>query len=247
MSRKKLTLLKPLAAAVLSLSLLGSSFTPFARDPIQEKNHAEAAVPQTAITSKVNEVVDGDTIKITYKGRKETVRLILVDTPETKDPNRCVQLYGPEASDFTKKSLLGKDVKVEIGIQSRDKYGRILAYIYLGDKMFNKTLLEKGLARIAIYPPNTQYLEELQAAEATAKQKKLGIWSNANAINGGCAPKTTAPVKPKPAPTPKPAPKKESFKNCTELRKKYPKGVAKGHPAYDSKHDRDKDGWACER
>lgn len=50
--------------------------------------------------------------------------------------------------------------------------------------MFNKTLLEKGLARVAIYPPNTQYLEELQAAEATAKQKKLGSWSSTNATNG---------------------------------------------------------------
>ncbi|WP_046180348.1 thermonuclease family protein [Domibacillus tundrae] len=254
MLKKKL--FKPFAASLLSFSLLAGSFAPIAAD--QSLQTVEAAAPKTATKVTVNEVVDGDTIKVTYKGKKETVRLILIDTPETKDPKKCVQLFGPEASDFTKKSLLNKEVKLELGIQTRDKYGRILAYIYLNDVMFNKTLLEKGLARVAIFPPNTQYLEELQAAEAKAKKAKLGIWSSTNAINGGCAPKPApAPVKPapkpKPAPAPKPAPKpttppkKESFKNCTELRKKYPDGVKKGHPAYDSKHDRDKDGWACER
>ncbi|OMP66162.1 thermonuclease family protein [Domibacillus epiphyticus] len=62
-----------------------------------------------------------------------------------------------------------------------DQYGRILAYLYINDGMFNKKLLDNGLARIAIYPPNTQYLEELQAAEAAANKKKAGIWSNPNA------------------------------------------------------------------
>lgn len=166
MLNKKSKLLKSIAVAALSLSLLGSSFTPFAT---QESNQVQAAAPKTTVTSKVTEVVDGDTIKVTYKGKKETIRMILVDTPETKDPKQCVQLFGKEASDFTKKSLQGKNVKVELGVQTRDQYGRILAYIYLNDTMFNKTLLEKGLARVAIYPPNTQYLEELQAAEATAK------------------------------------------------------------------------------
>ncbi|WP_338749124.1 thermonuclease family protein [Bacillus sp. FJAT-52991] len=249
MFNKKSKFFKPLAATILSVSLIGSSFTPFS-SITNENTIAEAAAPKNAVTSKVTEVIDGDTIKVNFKGRKETVQMILIDTPETKDPKKCVQLYGPEASKFTKDSLLNKNVKLELGVQTRNKNGDILAYVYLNDKMFNKTLLEKGLARIAVYPPNTQYLKELQAAEATAKKKKLGIWSNKNAINGGCAPKP-AP-KPKPVPKPKPTPPKpqptpKKFKNCTELRKVYPDGVKKGHPAYDSKMDRDKDGWACER
>lgn len=256
MLKKKL--FKPFAASLLSFSLLAGSFTPALNTAPSQV--AEAALPKTATKVTVNDVVDGDTIKVTYKGKAETVRMILIDTPETKDPNKCVQLYGPEATAYTKKYLLDKKktVSIELGVQTRDKYGRILAYVYVNETMFNKLLLQNGYARIAIFPPNTQYLEELQAEENKAKKAKLGIWSSTNAINGGCAPKPApAPVKPapkpkpapapKPAPKPAPAPKKESFKNCTELRKKYPNGVKKGHPAYDEKHDRDKDGWACER
>jgi micrococcal nuclease len=262
MFKAKSKLFKPVIASLLSLSLLGGSFSPFATQS-SDLSTVEAAAPKTATTVKVNEVVDGDTIKVTYKGKAETVRMILIDTPETKHPNKCVQLYGPEATAYTKKYLLDKSktVRVELGVQTRDQYGRILAYVYVNDTMFNELLLQNGLARIAIYPPNTQYLEKLQAVEAKAKKNKVGIWSNTNAINGGCAPKKPAPAPakpaPKPVPAPKPAPKpvtkpapapkQETFKNCTELRKKYPNGVKKGHPAYASKHDRDKDGYACEK
>lgn len=239
----KSKLFKPVAASLLSFSLFAGFFAPaLTNESVQT---VEAKVPANATKVSVNEVVDGDTIKVTYKGRPETVRMILIDTPETKDPNKCVQLYGPEATNYTKKYLLDKSktVRVELGVQTRDQYGRLLAYVYVNDTMFEELLLQNGLARIAVYPPNTQYLEKLQKIETKAKQNKVGIWSSENAINGGCAPK-----KPEPKPAPKPTPpKKEAFKNCTELRKKYPDGVPQGHPAYDSKHDRDKDGWACER
>lgn len=248
---------KPIAASLLSVSLLAGSFSPFAQT-------AEAAIPNTAVKVTVKEVVDGDTIQVVYKGKQETVRMILIDTPETKDPKKCIQLYGPEATAYTKKYLLdtSKKVHIELDKETRDQYGRLLAYVYVNDTMFNELLLQSGLARIAVYEPNTKYLKKMQATETKAKTDKKGIWSNQNAIKGGCLPKATPPVPakskpvpanpaPKPAPVkaaPKPAaPKKESFKNCTELRKKYPNGVKKGHPAYESKHDRDKDNWACER
>jgi micrococcal nuclease len=182
--------------------------------------------------------------------------MILIDTPETKHPDKCVQLYGPEATAYTKKYLLDKKktVSIELDKDPRDQYGRLLAYVYVNETMFNELLLQNGLAKITVFEPNTKYLEKLRAVEAKAKKNKVGIWSSTNASNGGCAPvkKPTPAPKPKPAPAPKPAPKpappkKESFKNCTEMRKKYPDGVKKGHPAYDAKHDRDKDGWACER
>ncbi|MCM3790333.1 thermonuclease family protein [Domibacillus indicus] len=249
---------KPLTASLLSLSLVAGSYVPFAAD--QSIQTAEAALPKTAAKVTVKEVVDGDTVKVVYKGRTETVRMILIDTPETKDPNKCVQLYGPEAAAYTKKYLLDKTktVSIELDKDTRDQYGRLLAYVYVNETMFNELLIQNGLARIAVFEPNTKYLKKLQESETKAKSAKKGIWSNSNAIKGGCAPKPApAPVKPapkptpapapKPAPKPAPAPKKETFKNCTELRKKYPNGVKKGHPAYDAKHDRDKDGWACER
>ncbi|WP_050180486.1 thermonuclease family protein [Domibacillus robiginosus] len=250
MLKKKL--FKPVAASLLSVSLLAGSFTPVFNDLSSQT--AEAALPKAATKVTVKEVVDGDTVKVVYKGKTETVRMILIDTPETKDPKKCVQLYGPEATAYTKKYLLDKTktVSIELDKDTRDQYGRLLAYVYVNETMFNELLIQNGLARITVFEPNTKYLKKLQDSETKAKAAKKGIWSNPNAIKGGCAPKP-AP-KPKPAPAPKPAPKpapapakKEIFKNCTEMRKKYPDGVRKGHPAYDAKHDRDKDGWACER
>lgn len=81
-------------------------------------------------------------------GNEETVRLLLVDTPETVHPSKPVQPFGPEASKFTKELMpAGSEVEVETGIGERDKYGRLLAYFYVDGKMVNKLLLEKGLAR----------------------------------------------------------------------------------------------------
>ncbi|WP_052712195.1 thermonuclease family protein [Domibacillus indicus] len=204
--------LKPFAASLLFFSLLAGSFTPtFNNEPTQI---AEAALPKTATKVTVNEVVDGDTVKVTYNGKVETVCVILIDTLETKHPDKCVQLYGPEATAYTKKYLLDKSktVSIELGVQQRDKYGRLLTYVYINETMFKKLLLQNGLARIAVYPPNTQYLDELKAVEAKAKS---GIWSSKNATNGGCVPtKKPAPAPkpvPKSAPKPAPAPTKESF------------------------------------
>lgn len=135
------------------------------------------------IVATVTEVIDGDTIKINLKGKEEKVRLILVDTPETKHPNKPIQPFGKEASQFTKDQLEGKEIEIEPGVQERDKYGRLLAYVYLNSKMFNKTLIEKGLARVTIYPPNTKYLDEFKSIETEAKKKGIGIWSIENYVH----------------------------------------------------------------
>lgn len=123
-------------------------------------------------------VVDGDTMDIQFEnGKEERVRLVLVDTPETKHPTKPVQPFGPEASAFTKEMLAGKNVQVELDVQERDQYGRILAYVYIDGKMFNELLLEKGLARVAVFPPNTRYVDEFYAIQKKAQEAKLGIWS----------------------------------------------------------------------
>lgn len=126
----------------------------------------------------VTRVVDGDTIKITIGSKEETVRFLLVDTPETKHPKMGVQPFGPEASAFTKEKLEGKNIELELGINERDKYGRLLAYVYVDGERFNDALLREGLARVAyIYPPNTRYLDELEAVQQKAKEEGKGIWS----------------------------------------------------------------------
>lgn len=134
-------------------------------------------------TAKIVRVVDGDTVKIKMtNGTEETVRLLLIDTPETVHPSKPVQPFGPEASKFTKELMpAGSEVEVETGIGERDKYGRLLAYFYVDGKMVNKLLLEKGLARVAyVYAPNTKYLEELESVQKQAQKEEIGIWSIEN-------------------------------------------------------------------
>ncbi|MFI8491846.1 thermonuclease family protein [Peribacillus butanolivorans] len=134
-------------------------------------------------TAKIVKVIDGDTVKIKLpSGNEETVRLLLIDTPETVHPSKPVQPFGPEASKFTKELMpAGSEVEVETGISERDKYGRLLAYFYVDGKMVNKLLLEKGLARVAyVYAPNTKYIDELEGIQKQAQKEEIGIWSIEN-------------------------------------------------------------------
>lgn len=135
------------------------------------------------IPAQIVQNVDGDTVVIRLGGREEKVRMLCVDTPETHHPRLGVQPFGPEAADFTKKILyVGRNVQIEEGIGGgRDKYGRLLAYIYVDGKMFNEMLLEKGLARVAyIYAPNTKYVDEFYAIQKKAQKEGIGIWSIEN-------------------------------------------------------------------
>lgn len=135
------------------------------------------------IRAVVVRVVDGDTfVARMANGKEERVRMILVDTPETKHPRLGVQPFGPEASSFTKSQLTGKTVTLEFDVQERDKYGRLLAYVWLNHQNYNKLLIEKGLARVAVFPPNTKYVDEFRAAQAVAQREKKGIWSIENYV-----------------------------------------------------------------
>ena len=147
-------------------------------DTSEEDNNDN--VPDNTIPATVVRVVDGDTLKATVDGKEETVRLILVDTPETVHPSKPVQPFGPEASDFAKETLEGKEVELELDVSERDQYGRILAYVWIGDKMFNEMLLEKGLARVSVFPPDVKYVDRFREIESKARQKGIGIWSIEN-------------------------------------------------------------------
>jgi hypothetical protein len=93
------------------------------------------AQPQVA---KVTRVIDGDTLKLSTG---EEVRLIGVDTPETKHPRKPVEYFGKEASAFTKQLVEGKEVRLEFDVQRQDKYQRTLAYVYVGEMMVNAELV----------------------------------------------------------------------------------------------------------
>ena len=149
----------------------------------QTEQKTESNPAPSGNTAKVTRIVDGDTIEINYQGRTESVRLLLVDTPETKHPQLPVQPFGPEASAFAEEMLLGKTVQVEFDGPKRDKYDRMLAYLWVDGKNFNEMLLEKGLARYAyVYDPPYTHQSSMKAAEARAKEKRIGIWSIDNYV-----------------------------------------------------------------
>lgn len=132
----------------------------------------------------VTKVVDGDTIDVKMpNGTEERVRFILVDTPETKHPKIGVQPFGPEASNFTAEKISGQDVLLEFDAQERDRYGRLLAYVWLGEELVNEQLIKHGLARVAVFPPNTKYVDQFRATQEKARQAELGIWSIENYVH----------------------------------------------------------------
>nr|WP_279664292.1 thermonuclease family protein [Ectobacillus ponti] len=138
--------------------------------------------PANTLPVKVLRTVDGDTLKVSYQGKEETVRLILVDTPETVKPNTPVQPFGKEASDFTKAQLTGQTVELELDAQERDQYGRLLAYVWYKGSLYNAQLLEKGYARVAVFPPNTKYVDQFRHIQKKAQDAQLGIWSIENYV-----------------------------------------------------------------
>lgn len=148
------------------------------------QSHVNEEKESTFEKAIIVKVVDGDTIKVELNNKIETVRLLLIDTPESVKPNTPAQPFGKEASDFMKKTLI-KDTVVDIerGNPDRDKYGRLLAYVWLDGENINKKLISEGYARIAyVNPPNTKYLNEFRKEEQKARNKKLRIWSIENYV-----------------------------------------------------------------
>jgi micrococcal nuclease len=127
---------------------------------------------------KVERVVDGDTLEIQLNGKKEKVRLIGVDTPETKKPNTPVMFYGEEASNYTKKRLEKKTVELEWDVDRKDQYDRLLAYVWIEDELFNRTLVSEGYARIATFPPNVKYVDAFKKDQEEARKKQKGLWKD---------------------------------------------------------------------
>ncbi|PKR79357.1 hypothetical protein CEY16_01130 [Halalkalibacillus sediminis] len=134
--------------------------------------------PTDSVAATVTRVVDGDTIEIQINGQEEQVRLLLVDTPETKHPSLPVQPFGPEASEFAKQKLSGKDIQLEYDGPKRDKYDRLLGYIWVDGQMFNEMLLAEGLARLAyVYDPPYTHYNAYVKAQTKAMNAGKGIWS----------------------------------------------------------------------
>ncbi len=132
----------------------------------------------------VTEVVDGDTIDVEIGGRVERVRLIGIDTPETRKPDTPVECYGPEASAFTATLLpQGTAVRLERDVVGRDDYGRLLGYVHLVDAsgapttFVNLEIVERGFATPLTIEPNDTYAREFSGAATRAERSGLGLWA----------------------------------------------------------------------
>jgi endonuclease YncB( thermonuclease family) len=124
-------------------------------------------------------VLDGDTVDVNIAGNEERIRLIGIDTPEPIGGYRDAECFGIEASDYTKRMLpVGTRVRLERDIELRDKFDRLLGYIYREqDNLFvNLDLIESGYATDFAFEPNTTYAARFEDAANSAKALNLGLW-----------------------------------------------------------------------
>lgn len=124
----------------------------------------------------VVKVVDGDTIHVRLGDRVEKVRYIGVNTPEIHHPRLGEQPGGREAREVNRRLVAGRHVRLELDVQSRDRYGRLLAYVWVGETMVNAELLVRGYAQVMTVPPNVRYQGRFLTHEREARRSGRGLW-----------------------------------------------------------------------
>jgi len=123
---------------------------------------------------RVDRVVDGDTVIVDG----ERVRLIGVDTPESVKPGTPVECFAKKASAFTQRLVDGRRVRLELDVERRDRYGRLLAYVRRRDDglFVNAELVAQGYARTLTIPPNVRYADRFAALQRRAREEQRGLW-----------------------------------------------------------------------
>jgi micrococcal nuclease len=136
-----------------------------------------SAVDSLGQVVRVVKVTDGDTIHVILEGRDERVRLIGMDTPEVDWYGGVAECFGEEAGRYTQRRLADASVRLGFDVDRRDQYGRLLAYVFVGQELFNLTLVEQGYARVDRVPPNTSKADAFDRAEDRARTLGRGVWS----------------------------------------------------------------------
>lgn len=143
-----------------------------------DKNFSEikkTSEPADVSVAKVVRVIDGDTIEI--EGG-EKVRYIGIDAPETVEPGKSVQCFGREATAKNKELVEGKTVRLKKDLTDRDKYNRLLRYVFVGGNLINAELVQLGFARAWAYPPDLKYQDQINAAQQAAQKSRSGLWAS---------------------------------------------------------------------
>jgi micrococcal nuclease len=158
-----------------ALALAGGGLAVFGGDDSGRNEPLKAAA-----TGLVVRVVDGDTVKVRIGDRVRTVRYIGVDTPESVKPGTPVQCYAKPASHFNERLVEGRRVRLRYGPEHYDRYGRVLAYVYLASDrhaFVNAELVRRGYVRTLAIAPNTQFAGRFARLERRAQREGLGLWS----------------------------------------------------------------------
>ena len=156
----------------------------------EQPEHSVDIQPDSLHFVRVIRIIDGDTITVELqnKTRPERVRLIGIDAPETRHPQRGVEFFGIEASDFTTESLENRHVWLQFDVGVRDRFGRLLAYVWtekpidedneeeIRDKMFNARLLLNGYAQVMTIQPNSRYADLFAEFQREAREEGKGLW-----------------------------------------------------------------------
>lgn len=160
-----MALVRRAVPALLFLLLLGAVDATAAARPVLE--------------GLVVRIVDGDTIRVELGGRTERVRYIGVNTPEIHHPTRGEEPGGRAAAEQNRSLVAGKRVRLELDVQERDRYGRLLAYVWVGDLMINAELVRRGYAQVMTVPPNVRYQALFVKLQRDAREAGRGLWRGA--------------------------------------------------------------------
>lgn len=152
-----------LAALAVLLALLGGA-TPVGAQP---------SAPDVGLVVRV---VDGDTIHVRLADRLEKVRYIGVNAPEVHHPSRGEEPGGAEAHAMNRHLVEGKRVRLELDVQARDRYGRLLAYVWVGATMVNAELVRLGFAQVMTVPPNVRHQALFVKLQRDAREAGRGLW-----------------------------------------------------------------------
>lgn len=140
------------------------------------QNNQSTSVDTQTDFVRVKRVVDGDTIELETG---EKVRYVGVNTPESVKVNSPVECFGKIASDKNKEMVEGKLVRLEKDVSDKDRYGRLLRFIYLEDGTFvNDILVREGYARVSTFPPDVKMATQFKTAEREARDAKRGLWAD---------------------------------------------------------------------
>jgi micrococcal nuclease len=134
---------------------------------------------ERALEGEVVRIVDGDTIHVRLTDRIEKVRYIGVNTPEVHHPTRGAEPGGREATSVNRSLVAGKHVRLELDVRERDRYGRLLAYVWVGGVMVNAELVRRGYAQVMTVPPNVRHQDLFLKLQRDARDAGRGLWRRA--------------------------------------------------------------------